>query len=104
MFIGLYTSDQEKEKAIKEAIKKIDPNIEILDSSNCLEFTWDKEYLKESIKDKFNDKISDQEINSVLDHVTDSFLEYNFSSAINEEVEFFIDESVQGYKNLMNYK
>lgn len=104
MFIGLYTSDQEKEKAIKEAIKKIDPNIEILDSSNCLEFTWDKEYLKESIKDRFNDKISDQEINSVLDHVTDSFLEYNFSSAINEEVEFFIDESVQEYKNLMNYK
>lgn len=104
MFIGLYTSDQEKEKAIKEAIKKIDPNIEILDSSNCLEFTWDKEYLKESIKDRFNNKISDQEINSVLDHITDSFLEYNFSSAINEEVEFFIDESVQEYKNLMNYK
>lgn len=104
MFIGLYTSDQEKEKAIKEAIKKIDPNIEILDSSNCLEFIWDKEYLKESIKDKFNDKISDQEINSVLDHITDSFLEYNFSSVINEEVEFFIDESVQEYKNLINYK
>lgn len=104
MFIGLYASDQEKEKAIKEAIKKIDPDTEILDSSNCLEFTWDQEYLKESIKDKFNNKISDQEINSVLDHITDSFLGYNFSSVINEEVEFFIDESVQRYKNLMNYK
>lgn len=99
MFIGLYTSDQEKEKAIKEAIKKIDPNIEILDSSNCLEFTWDKEYLKESIKDRFNNKISDQEINSVLDHITDSFLGYNFSSVINEEVEVFIDESIQNYKD-----
>ena len=39
MFIGLYISDSEKEKAIKKAINKIDSNIEILDSNNCLEFT-----------------------------------------------------------------
>lgn len=42
MFIGLYISDSEKEKAIKKAINKainkIDSNIEILDSNNCLEF------------------------------------------------------------------
>ena len=36
MFIGLYISDSEKEKTIKKAINKIDSNIEILDSNNCL--------------------------------------------------------------------
>lgn len=49
MFIGLYISDSEKEKAIKKAINKIDSNIEILDSNNCLEFTWDQEYLEDNI-------------------------------------------------------
>lgn len=102
MFIGLYESDQEKEKAIKEAIKKIDPDVEILDSDNCLEFTWDQEYLEESIRYRLGN-IDENEMKSVLKYIIDDFLISDFP-AMNEEVEVFIDESVQGYKNLMNYK
>lgn len=97
MFIGLYTSDQEKEKAIKEAIKKIDPDTEILDSDNCLEFTWDQEYLKESIRYKLGN-IDENEMKSVLKYIIDDFLKSDFP-AMNEEVEVFIDESIQNYKD-----
>lgn len=102
MFIGLYTSDQEKEKAIKEAIKKIDPDTEILDSDNCLEFTWDQEYLKEYIRYKLGN-IDENEIKSVLKYIINDFLRSDFP-AMNEEVEVFIDESIQNYKDSIDYK
>lgn len=97
MFIGLYISDPEKEKAVKKSISKIDSNIEILDSNNCLEFTWDKEYLEDNIDLYLGKNISKEERQQVLKLITESFLQYNFQ-IVSEEIEVFIAEIIKKYK------
>lgn len=101
MFIGVYVDD-EKEQAIKEAIRKIDSAIEILDSNNCLEFTWEREYLEDAIRYKLGN-INQEEMNSVLNYITNAFLESDFT-VMNEEIEVFIDDTIRDYKDLMNHK
>ena len=90
MFIGLYASDQEKEKAIKEAIKKIDPDTEILDSSNCLEFTWDQEYLKESIRYKLGN-MDENEMKAFLDKTGNTLLLFCLF-AVGVPIGYFLNE------------
>lgn len=100
MFIGVYVND-EKEKAVKKAIKEVDPNIEILDSDNCLEFTWDQEYIEDAIDLRLKN-ISKEEKQRVLEFITKSFLSSDFP-VVNEEVELFIEEVIQKYKKENNY-
>lgn len=101
MFIGLYISDSEKEKAIKKAIKKainkIDSNIEILDSNNCLEFTWDQEYLEDNIDLYLGKNISKEERQQVLKAITENFLEYDFQ-IVTDEIVVFIAEIIKKYR------
>ena len=85
MFIGLYISDSEKEKAIKKAINKIDSNIEILDSNNCLEFTWDQEYLEDNIDLYLGKNISKEERQQVLKAITENFLERSEERRVGKE-------------------
>ncbi|MCB6829327.1 hypothetical protein [Megamonas funiformis] len=97
MFIGLYISDSEKEKAIKKAINKIDSNIEILDSHNCLEFTWDQEYLEDNIDLYLGKNISKEERQQVLKAITENFLEYDFQ-IVTDEIVVFIAEIIKKYR------
>lgn len=93
MFIGLYISDSEKEKAIN----KIDSNIEILDSNNCLEFTWDQEYLEDNIDLYLGKNISKEERQQVLKAITENFLEYDFQ-IVTDEIVVFIAEIIKKYR------
>ncbi|MGO5441427.1 hypothetical protein ACTQX2_11290 [Megamonas funiformis] len=97
MFIGLYISDSEKEKAIKKAINKIDSNIEILDNNNCLEFTWDQEYLEDNIDLYLGKNISKEERQQVLKAITENFLEYDFQ-IVTDEIVVFIAEIIKKYR------
>ena len=84
MFIGLYISDSEKEKAIKN-------------SHNCLEFTWDQEYLEDNIDLYLGKNISKEERQQVLKAITENFLEYDFQ-IVTDEIVVFIAEIIKKYR------
>lgn len=65
--------------------------------NNCLEFTWDQEYLEDNIDLYLGKNISKEERQQVLKAITENFLEYDFQ-IVTDEIVVFIAEIIKKYR------